>query len=918
MHKKNWAEAYFHRERFLKWWKVNAHTLNFPMVYLGDEPNTYSFDWDQPAEVLDGTFKIMFGTPNSYVTSVGNAALPLFYQELHEYNPDWVIERSYFPSDRSEYDKFVKAGLVPFTLEGKMPLTAYDVLCFSQSVAGQELHIIDVLLRSGIAPKWQDRKEEDPIIIRGGCNSFNPANIKDVCDLYYIGEGEDGIPKLLELIERGLRAGKSKEEILLEATNSWDGLWAPRFYEERFDEDGNLLGMFRLRDDVPEKIRKDYIRDLDNTFIYTKPITTFLDPSMSAGEVEITRGCHGKCSFCQEGFTYLPYRTRSVETSMAALKESQMYGGSADVLPSAFCSSTYPEIKTILKRTCEEVSDEISLISQRVDEFSGDPNFVALTSFVGNKTVSLGVEGNSQRMREAVSKNCKTEQIIEAIRLAYINGYQKIKLFMIANLPNETEEDVKEIVDLARQIREMLDANKIEGKAFPRITFSWTPLSIQPFTPYQWCRPPIGDRSLGDVLKPIKEYGFRVRIGGNSGSSAAEKIIQLTQRADSRLQDLFIEMAKAGVTYFGGIQGQSLDITERFFRKNNLPGWDYWFRECDKDNVFPWDFIDIGVKKDYLWWRHEVAMSDDPKSSPKCLDQCEQCGVCGKEDYERYKLYREQEANDHEVDISRIIPAYQTGNVQRLILKIETDEKHRFVGSDHWRFAVRRAFMLAGIPVSKKSINLASGAIPYRDWSYGVDYVSCNLVEKQSDAVEIVERLNEHACNFKVLEAKLYPFTGAVVRNSMDKVLYEMEIDQDLNTAKSRIKEVLESDEWIVPMTTEGFMGKQTEDKDVRPWIEDIWLANEDGKLMIRMLVSGELSPYVVYQNLFKLAWKKAGKYPARRLDIFLAVDATADDMFRPRCEECGDHIEVNIFDVPVDNFLCYRCQDVDSGCIVE
>ena len=436
-----WKRLFQKKKDYTRWFNENGYLLHVPQTLLGDEMNSVHFDWDKAFE--EGTLEDHFGVALIDVhasPSVScSTALRIFYQEMHEYDPSWIVERFMCPVSPAN-EKLIKgSGFAYLSLEGGMPINVFDVICCSQQMIGDEVNIIGMLQDAGIPVLSKDRTEDDPIIIRGGASSFSPSVIMDVCDLFFIGEGEGVLTELVAMIRDDLKKGMKREDILLEATQKWDCLWAPVFYEQRFDEKGDLTGMFPLRSDVPETIRYKYVPDLDNCFVLTNPIGNFAYPSNFTGGIEVTRGCEGQCSFCVSGHVCMPFRVRSVDCVVEKAREHLHNTGAEKVMISSFSGMSYPYLNTLARKINKEIGAPFVTMSLRLDSVNENPEFCAMLQRQGKNRIVFGVEGISQRLRQVTSKNCSEQQILDTVRALCHDGYRKIKFMFISGLPGENE-----------------------------------------------------------------------------------------------------------------------------------------------------------------------------------------------------------------------------------------------------------------------------------------------------------------------------------------------------------------------------------------------------------------------------------------------------------------------------------------------
>jgi len=691
---------------------------------------------------------------------------------------------------------------------------------------------------------------------------------------------------------------------------------------------------------IPLEVDRVYIKDLNQEYLFTKQVVSYHDPGMSAGTLLISRGCNAKCSFCQEGMTWMPYRELAADKAARTLGDMMKSTGALNVLPSAFCASSYTQKKQLMKRTLEEHSDQIKLISQRVDEMAEDENFVMLTGFMGNDTCSLGVEGNSQRVRDMLNKNCTEDELLTATSHLLRAGYKKIKYFMIANIPGETKEDVQEVVSLAAKAAKLRD--EVGSKC--DIKFSWTPLVIQSFTPMQFCRPTLEKRSLSSVFTQLKEIGVTFRLGSGAKYDEAY-LMQLLHLGDRRiwpmLKKLVVEdgMVHYGSTPKGTKQRLEAELTDLFpdfvpnwfsNADNEVEGeniWDVFFHEKPYDEVLPWDFVNVAVTKDYLWKRY--LDFQNAVQTTKCDQLCDLCGVCDRFDHKlRHKLH---ENEDPEVDVSKVKVIKQRGNVQRIRFKVMTPVSRRFVENEYWKFYVRAALYKLDTPLDKRSVQFASDTIPFRNHLYGTDYIDARFFD-MVDQAELLQSLAvaphglEHVeCgtnllpHWDIIGAKSYTAGMVGVRSVPAMNHYVMPFDaEEIDLVASRLDKALQTEDFPVTLRSEGFMGIEREEINARPFIHDLWAHREGTSLKVNMVLMNKLSPYDMYAALFPQAMSRVYGIPAMRIDSYLPVDADQEDFFRPTCSECGEPIEIDLFDSPVHDDYCLRCAHTTAGVMIE
>lgn len=892
------------------WVDANLHRLEEPSVYLGDEIGTHHRSWE------NAEFRVAVVGGTSYQGLAGNLAVPTLYQLINGKYPNWLCERAYFPISKGDLNKIEKEGLPIFTLEGKHDISEFDVLLFSGSYCGTDINMIKMMLMSGINPRAAERGEHEPICVRGGAHSYSPAPFAPMWDVLTAGDGEDIIPVILDHVKECKDKGMSREETLASLSAKDARAFAPRFYDEVYDKDDHMLiGWKRLRDDVPYFMQRSFIKDLDEAYILTKPVVSYVDPAMSAGTLLVSRGCASGCVFCQEGYTWRPYRELDVDLAVDSLGAIMKSSGAEDVLPSAFCSSTYSKKKTLIKKTLETHSDQMSFISQRVDEMAEDPNFIELTTFAGNNTCSLGVEGNSQRIRDLLAKGCPEEDILRACEVMMKAGYRKIKFFMIANIPGETQEDVQEVVDLAAKVQALKEQLDVKCE----VMFSWTPLVVESWTPIQFAAPTLERRSLSAVLPQLRDIGVNFRIG-SGGRYDESYLVEMLHLGDRRVFEYILRLVRDyDFVHYGATPKGTKDIVEKWLEEDHI-SWDHWFYEKTIEDVFSWDFMNIGISKTWLWYQYSLFRRGINPEIFKCIDGCDKCGACDTQDLRKMASYRkttDPEYNPKEIKVIR-----QKGAVQKARFRFETDQRHRFMSPDYVKMAFRRAAYQSELPIDKHAIDVASSGLKFRNWVCGTDYVDLRFTEKLSNIDSIVEGMNKNLAPWApIVKGEFKQITSPQLRVSDEHLqFYTMEIRRDVVEAAEMINRVLDSSEFMLTIKKPGGARGMTikEDINVRPLIEDMWLIKEGHSLKVRMLLGGAVSPYDLYQKMFNVQWSVASEFPAVRNDIFLPLDEDQFDLFRPTCIETGLPIPVNLFDEAFHDEYHPKALDMVQGKTME
>ena len=920
------------------WLAEHIHQMDAPYAYIGDEPNTFHKDW------ADHDFRTVIVGGMSYNSSEGNLAVPLIYSQLNHTRPQYITERAFFPNTRKEWKMFRDTGVPIFSLENKRPFKDFDVIGFSISYIMPFLHIFPMLHYSGIAGYALDRKQDDPIVMVGGCMSFVAEILGGgrggVYDLAFIGESEDGFEELLDEIRDQRARGVPRREMLLDIQRRYGdrGVYVPQFYDVEYDKKTHaIVRRTKLEDGIPDRIRKAYVRDLNSGFLLTDPFISYAG-GMAMGHLEIARGCSSACNFCQEGFNYRPYRERSSEVVVPAMKELMENVGSIDVVPASFTSSDHHQINEIMKRLLEEVTDKVNIISQRADAFGLDPSFAWLTGMGGSKTVSVGQEGISQRMRDVMTKAISEENLLKTAEFALRAGYKSIKYFMITNVPGTTDSDYEELLIYLDKLAVLRD--KYNPKC--EIKLSFTPLFLSAFTPFQWHKVTVDERSLTTWIPEIKKRGFGFRLG--SGARHDESYIsQMFHLGDRRITSIMVQSAMEQDFYhFGATPKGTADKWSEMLAEKDI-SFDFFFQEKPEDWIFSWDFVDNLTQKSALWSEYIRSRQGMGHLEP-CINECYQCGACDSHTWRQRKGWAKAKlADSTAIDLDKVRIIRQKGMVQRARLRVQIDDDHRYVAKDHWRLQFRRACYKTKIPI-EKTIAFASDSIKMLNWISGVDYVDLKLTEHVFDSsIFTSDEFNKWLTGVKVTDVRVYddmkglttirdtcfyelPVPGVLksemqtnIDTFLDYIPYtkaqKNEIPNDQPGRDGKVpreikREFLKANPQCGRIKRMGFKGIERVIVDFRSLVDEIWIVEDSqGELSLRIKARGEVTPYDIYQKLTRRKWKGGASQPAARLEFLTAIDDEQDDFTEVRCVETDVVIEKNLFGDQLHEDYCLRYQ---------
>ncbi len=593
-----------------------------PARYIGNEVNAVIKDKEQ----VDIRFAMCF--PDVYEIGMSHLGIQIIYDMLNQFEDVWC-ERVYSPW--VDLDAIMRREQIPlFALESQDPIRNFDFLGITIQYEMCYTNILQILDLSGIPFLAEERTWEDPVVIGGGPCTYNPEPICDFFDLFYIGEAETRYRELLDLYKK-CRDEKTSRREFLERAAQIPGMYVPSLYEVSYHADGTIKERHALIKEIPIKIEKELVKDVSDTYYPEKPIVPFIKVTQDRVVLEIQRGCIRGCRFCQAGQLYRPVRERSLEMLKEYAVKMLKNTGHEEISLSSLSSSDYsrlPELLDYLIETCKEQKINISLPSLRIDAFSLD--VMNKVQDVKKSSLTFAPEAGSQRLRNVINKGLTQEDILEGARLAFEGGWSRVKLYFMLGLPMETEEDIEGIADLCNKIAavyyETVPKEKRTGRV--QIVASTSFFIPKPFTPFQWAQQCTKDEFLH------KAYLTRTAIAGQLNQKSIKynwheadvSVLEgIMARGDRRLNKAILRAYQKGCMYDAWSEYYKNDVWFETFEECGIDPSFYTTRERNDDEIFPWDFLDCGVSKEFLL--REWHKAKEEITTPNCRLQCQGCGA---------------------------------------------------------------------------------------------------------------------------------------------------------------------------------------------------------------------------------------------------------------------------------------------------
>ncbi len=600
--------------------KIEKLLLNVktPSRYIGGELNSVVKDKNK----VDMRFAFCF--PDTYEIGMSHLGMKILYSLTNERENFWC-ERVFAPD--VDFEKLMRENDIPlYGLESLEPIKDFDFIGFTIQYEMCYTNILNMLDLAGLPVKAKDRTSLSPIVIGGGPCVCNPEPIAEFFDMFILGEGEEVNLEVYDLYVEMKKKGASKTAFL-EAAAKIEGVYVPAFYDVAYEDDGRVKSFTPNNSNASPTIKKRIIKDMSRVYYPDKFVVPYCEIVHDRAIVEVLRGCIRGCRFCQAGYIYRPLREKNTGVICSETKSLCESTGYEEVSLSSLSTSDHSDIENMLVKLSNYTEEEkinLSLPSMRIDRFSKE--LMDQIQKVRKSGLTFAPEAGTQRLRDVINKNITEDEIFRACKLAFDGGYTAVKLYFMLGLPTETDDDIRGIAELAKKICDLFyqNPNRQRGRHI-QISISCATFVPKPFTPFEF-EPQATEEEIKHKQEVLLDATRGNRNVNVSWSKYRISVLEaVLARGDRRVSSVIYDAWKSGCKFDSWDEYYNYNAWVEAFGKNGLDMNFYACRKREYDEVFPWDFFDYYVTKQFLIRENKTA--HEAVTTPNCREKCAGCGV---------------------------------------------------------------------------------------------------------------------------------------------------------------------------------------------------------------------------------------------------------------------------------------------------
>ena len=589
-----------------------------PARYTNGELNACRKNWDEVQ------VKMVLAFPDLYEIGMGNLGFKILYHIINQ-RTDCLAERAYMPWIDMQ-KKMEEESLMLTALESGQPLSNFDIIGFTLQYELSYSNIVKMLDLANIPRFSRERQEAAPLVIAGGPLAFNPEPIADFLDCIVLGDGEEVIHEVLDIIKDSKQERSAKDDILIKLSKV-SGVYIPSFYRIEYYSTGEIQDIKPKFDYAAMPVLKRVVADLDQTEFPDKFVVPYLKIVHDRAVIEVMRGCTRGCRFCQAGMIYRPVRERSVDTLLSQAENLLNSTGYEDISLASLSTGDYTCVEKLVKELMKQHHGEgvsVSLPSLRVDTFS--VNLAKEIQKFKKTGLTFAPEAGTQRLRDVINKNVKEADLYKAVRGAFAAGWHQIKLYFMIGLPTETKEDIDGIIVLAQNVLDIGKEYWQKGRKNPTVNVSISSFVPKSHTPFQW-----EAQERQEVLLEKQAYlRKRLRIPGITFQFHDVRLSYLEAifaRGDRRLSTALARAVDLGCQFDGWSECFSFTAWMEAFQEVGIDGNLYAYRVRKPDEIFPWEHLSCGVDRSFLLEERSKAVNEITTDDCR-FSQCNNCAVC--------------------------------------------------------------------------------------------------------------------------------------------------------------------------------------------------------------------------------------------------------------------------------------------------